>query len=79
MKSSQPSPDDARASRGFSIPSGCWYQQMALQTGKLLTSVLQLPPIVILTEQMAQSSNSNCETEPQCRRIPDSGRIEPPI
>lgn len=61
------------------MASGCWYPAIALQTGKLLTSVLQLPPIVILAEQMAQSSNSNCETDLQCRRIPDSGRIEPPI
>ena len=79
LKSSQPFPDDARASRGFSMASGCWYQRMALQTGKLLTSVLQLPPIAILAEQLSQSSNSNCETEPQCCRIPDSDRIEPPI
>jgi hypothetical protein len=28
---------------------------------------------------LSQSSNSNCETDPQCRRIPDSDRIEPPI
>ena len=77
LRSSQPFSDDARARKGFSIASGCWYQLTTSQTGKLLTSLLQLPPIVFLAEQMAQPANSNCETEPQYRWISDSGRIEP--
>lgn len=34
-------------------------------------------PIPILPEQMAQSLNSNCETERQWHGIPDSDRVEP--